>query len=78
MKTIIPFPENPELAARVEKIMCGFVHIREAMYALGETAAEARRTLEAASARLPRSFESVDAMHWTPPADGQEVPPCLA
>jgi len=34
-----------------------------------------RAFAEALSATLPRSFVSRDAMHWTPPAEGQEVPP---
>lgn len=64
--------------SRVEGISAAFVEISRAMIVVGQSAADASRALKAASGRLPRSFTSVDAMHWTPPADGQEVPPCLA
>lgn len=59
--------------------------VRLGMIMVGESAARACAEMEdfaarqeAAGAPVPRSFGSVDAMHWTPPAEGQEVPPCLA
>ena len=62
----------------VQKINGGFVMLGEVAATATEAYERLAVRLEAASARLPRSFASVDAMHWTPPADGQGVPPCLA
>jgi hypothetical protein len=59
------------------------VHEAVAQFALAFDAS--RRTLRETAARLPPPdlvpavpFGPGDAMHWTPPADGEETPACPA
>ena len=66
------------ITTRIAGVGLAFGVMTGRMIALAAAAEDARNRVEAMSAPLPRSSPLVDAMHWTPPADGEAVPPCIA